>query len=213
MIRRIALGLLLLLPVLACAQLKPGIPVPGKDYVVLSTPQPTWGTGGIEVAEVFSYSCSHCAQFQPLVNRWKPTLASDVKFRYVPAVFGGVWDTTARAYLAAEAMGVQARTHDAVFKAFFIDRKVKTASIDELANLYASMGVDGAKFKSVMTGTTVSAKLNRARQFSLRAGVDSTPTLIINGKYRVTARTHEESLKVAEFLIAKERAALSAKTP
>lgn len=207
MIRRIALSLLLILPFSAGAQLKPGIPVPGKDYVVLTSPQPTWGVGGIEVAEVFSYTCIHCANFQPLVNAWKKKLPSDVKFRYVPSAFGGVNDNAARAFLAAEALGVQERTHDAIFKAVFIDKKIKTGSLEDFADAYALLGVDRAKILAVMNGTTVSAKLNRARQFAARTGINGTPMLVINGKYRITARTHEDTLRVAEFLIAKERAA------
>mgnify|MGYP006391336111 FL=1 len=62
-----------------------------------------------------------------------------------------------------------------------------------------------------MNGFTVSSKLNRARQFALRAGVNATPTLIVNGKYRITAKSLENSLQVADFLIQKERAAKKAK--
>ena len=211
MLRRIFIATLLLAPLTLSAQLKPSVPVAGKDYVVLSAPQPTWGTGGIEVAEVFSYSCVHCAEFQPLVNAWKKKLPADVRFTYVPAVFGGVWDNTARAYFAAEALGVQAKTHDAIFKAFFIDRKIKTGSVEELAGIYAGLGVNRKKMLDTMNGFTVSSKLNRARQFAVRAGVDSTPSLIVNGKYRVTAKSLESSLQVADFLVQKERAAKKAK--
>jgi thiol:disulfide interchange protein DsbA len=208
MIRRMFLSLLLLIPLVANAQLKPGIPVAGKDYIVLTAAQPKWGVGNLEIVEVFSYSCSHCAEFQPMVNDWKKTLPKDVNFRYVPAVFGGFWDATARAYFAAEALGVQAKTHDAIFKAIFIDKKIKRGTVEELADVYASLGVDRAKILSAMNGTTVSAKLNRSKLFTQRTGVDRTPTLIVNGKYRVIGRSNAESLKIAEFLIAKERAAL-----
>ena len=210
MIRRLVFSLLLLAPLAVGAQLKAGVPVAGKDYVVLNPAQPTWGTGGIEVAEVFGYTCIHCAQFQPLVNNWKKSLPADVKLRYVPAAFGGIWDNGARAFFASEALKVQERTHDAVFKAVFIDKKVKTASVEEFADVYASLGVDRAKILSVMYSTTVSGKVNRARQVAQRAGVNSTPTITVNGKYRITAKSHEESLKVAEYLVAKERAALPA---
>ena len=211
MIRRTLLALLFLAPFAASAQLKPGVPVAGKDYIVLAAAQPTWGTGGIEVAEVFSYSCIHCAEFQPMVNAWKKKLPADVKFVYVPAVFGGVWDNSARAFFAAEALGVQPRTHDAIFKAFFIDRSVKSGSVEDLADVYAKLGVNRTKMLETMNGFTVSSKLNRARQFALRAGVNATPTLIVNGKYRITAKSLENSLQVADFLIQKERAAKKAK--
>jgi thiol:disulfide interchange protein DsbA len=211
MIRSTLLALSFLVSSVASAQMQPGVPVAGKDYIVLSAPQPTWGTGGIEVAEVFSYSCIHCAQFQPLVNTWKKKLPADVKFVYVPAVFGGIWDNTARAYFAAEALGVLPRTHDAIFKAFFIDKSVKRGTVEELADIYAKLGVDRKKMLDTMNGFTVTSKLNRAKQFTQRTGVNATPTLIVNGKYRVTAKSLEDSLKVADFLVQKERAAKKAK--
>ena len=68
MLRRAVLILLALAPFAVSAQLKPGVPVAGRDYVVLTPPQPTWGTGGVEVVEVFSYACVHCAEFQPAVH-------------------------------------------------------------------------------------------------------------------------------------------------
>jgi thiol:disulfide interchange protein DsbA len=211
MIRSTLLALSFLVSSVASAQMQPGVPVAGKDYIVLSAPQPTWGTGGIEVAEVFSYSCIHCAQFQPLVNTWKKKLPADVKFVYVPAVFGGIWDNTARAYFAAEALGVLPSTHDAIFKAFFIDKSVKRGTVEELADIYAKLGVDRKKMLDTMNGFTVTSKLNRAKQFTQRTGVNATPTLIVNGKYRVTAKSLEDSLKVADFLVQKERAAKKAK--
>lgn len=211
MLRRLFFAFVLLAPLSLSAQMKPGIPVAGKDYVAFTAPQPTWGTGDIEVAEVFSYSCVHCAEFQPLVNAWKKKLPTDVRFTYVPAVFGGIWDNTARAFFAAEALGIEPKTHDAVFKAFFIDHKIKTGSLEELANFYTAYGIDSKKMLATMNGFTVSSKLNRARQFAVRAGVNSTPTLIVNGKYRITAKSHEESLRVAEYLIQKERASAPAK--
>lgn len=213
MIHRILLGLLLAAPMIATAQLQPGIPVAGKDYVVLSPAQPTWGTGKIEVAEVFSYSCIHCAEFQPLVNAWKKKQPADVRFTYVPAVFGGVWDNAARAYFAAESLGVLAKTHDAMFKAFFIDKTVKSGSIDDLADVYASLGVNRTKILDAMNGFTVSAKLNRAKQFALRTGVNSTPTMIINGTYRVLGGPgggQKGILTTTDFLVAKERASMKA---
>lgn len=209
MLRRIILGLLLTAPMLASAQLQPGIPVAGKDYVVLSPAQPTWGTGGIEVAEVMSYSCIHCAEFQPLVNAWKKNQAADVRFVYVPAAFGGIWDNAARAYFGAEALGVVAKTHDAMFKAYFIDKSVKSGSVEELADVYAKLGVDRKKILDAMNGFTVSAKLNRAKQFSMRTGVNSTPTIIVNGKYRVLGGPgggQKGILITTDYLVAKERA-------
>ena len=209
MIRRNLLALLLcLFPLAALAQpMLPGTPKEGVDYVTLPAPLPTFAPGKIEIAEVFSYGCVHCAEFQPFVNTWKKTMAKDVRWEYVPGAFGGHWDRFARAYFAAQILGVQEKTHDAVFKGIFVDRVVKTASAEELADLYARLGVDRAKFLATMSSEAVTTKLAKSRDFAQRTGVDSTPTLIVNGKYRVTGKSFEDNLRIATQLVAQERAA------
>jgi thiol:disulfide interchange protein DsbA len=182
----------------------------GVDYEVLAPAQPTFINGGkIEIAEVFSYQCIHCAEFQPLVNTWKRTMPSTARWQYVPAVFGSTWDNFARAFYAAEIMGIQQKTHDAVFKAVFVDKSIKGGSLDNIADMYAGLGVDRTKFLATMNSFGVTAKINRAKQFALRTGITATPTIIINGKYRLnvtTDRGFPGMLSTATYLIAKESA-------
>jgi thiol:disulfide interchange protein DsbA len=181
----------------------------GIDYEILEAPQPTWGRGKIEVAEVFGYTCPHCAHFQPLVNEWHKTLPADVRFEYVPAAFGGAWDALAKAFYAAEALGVRERTHDAVFDAIHNQHKLVGITDEEIADLYASLGVDRAKFLAQLTSFGTNAKIARARQFATRTGVTGTPTIIVNGKYRVNVtqdRSFKGMLATVDYLVALERA-------
>lgn len=198
----------------------PNAPEPrqGTDYEAIAIPQPTWAPadGRIEIAEVFSYQCVHCAEFQPLVTQYTSKLPADVRWQYVPAAFGGTWNDFARAYFAADIMGVQKRTHDAVFNGVFVEQKVKTGTPEDISNFYGTLGVDKAKFLATMTSFGVTAKLNRAKQFALATGVTATPTLIINGRWRVnvtTDRGFKGMLETANFIIQKERAAASTAAP
>src|SRR3546814_6257991 len=87
------------------------------------------------VVEVFGYVCPACANFQPLVSSWKTRLPSDVRFSYVPALFGGTWDDYARAFYAAESMGLVDRTHDAMYQAIHIERTRSEAHTSALQSL------------------------------------------------------------------------------
>lgn len=209
---RLLASLLLLLPFAVSAQ--SAEPRLGVDYEVLPTPQPTYdGKGKIEIAEVMGYTCIHCANLQPKVNEWKKKLGEDVRFVYVPAVFGGMWDNFARAFFAAEAMGMLDKTHNEVFKAVHLERKFRTGSLEEIADVYAGWGIDRNSFLSTMNSFAVNAKMNRAKQFAQRTGVSSTPTIIVAGKYRVMAtrdRGQDGQLATVDWLIAKERAAIAA---
>ena len=117
------------------------------------------------------------------------TLPADVRFTYVPAVFT-TDDAFARAYFAAETLGALARTHDAMFRAIHDDRMLPTQCHRRRDRrvLRRSTGVDPAKFKAAMPARRSTAKLQRAREFALRSGVEGTPTLIVNGRYRVRGR-------------------------
>src|SRR5690606_7533691 len=189
----------------------PGGPPPreGVDFEILPLPQPTYGSGdGIEVAEVFSYTCIHCANLQPYLNAWHERLPADVRFVYVPAAFGGVVDNFARAYFASEAMGLLEKTHDALFSAVLVERRIRTGSEEELADWYAAQGADRDVFLSTMRSSAVTGKLNRARQFALNTGVRSTPTIIVAGKYRAVATREggmEGLLNTVDWLVARER--------
>jgi thiol:disulfide interchange protein DsbA len=161
----------------------------------------------IEVVEVFGYWCHHCAEFQPKVEAWKQALSADVRFTYVPAVFSDD-DPFARAYFAAADAGALDRTHDELFRAIHDDRILATnATIDEIAWFYGEHGLVPAKMKVAMTSPATTARLQRARDFALRSGVEGTPALVINGRYRVRGRTHDDTLRIASQLIAQLRAA------
>src|SRR5690606_23371332 len=128
-----------------------------------------------------------CAMFQPLVNTWKARLGPDVRFTYVPAPFGGNWDPFVRAYYTAEAMGIADRSHDGIFKAIHVDRSLKgergTDSAQDIAKVYAQYGADPAQFASTMASFTVNAKFGRAKQYIAQQRANSTPTMIVNGRY------------------------------
>ena len=108
----------------AAAQAPP--PVAGTDYVELPGGQPFDTTDGrIEVVEFFGYVCPFCAAVQPTVRAMKAKLPADVRMIYVPAAFGSMWDTYAKAYYTAEAMGVVDQSHDAMYRAIHIDKTLK----------------------------------------------------------------------------------------
>lgn len=190
------------------------VPVPGTDYMEIAGGQPFQpGTGKIEVVEAFGYTCPHCANFEPLVAAWKAKLPADVQFTPVAAPFGGYWVPYAKAFYTAEAMGLLGKTHEAMFRAIHVERSLPVQPLptpEQIAGFYARYGANPQQFISTMSSFAVDAKLKRAEQFLTRSGVDSTPTLVVDGKYRVTAKTLEESLRVAEHLIAQQRASRAA---
>jgi len=191
-------------------------PVEGVDYVAIANGQPfDPANGQVEVVEVFGYVCPACNMFQPVVRAWKAQLPANVRFTYVPAQFGGTWDRYARAYYASDAMGLVPRTHDLLYNAIHLDQTLKGErgedSVQDIAAFYARFGVDPQQFASTMSSFAIDGKLRKAKQFTTRVGIEGTPTIIIDGKYRVLGKTREDELRIADQLIAQELAAIGAK--
>lgn len=186
-------------------------PVEGTDYVLIPNGEPFEPANGqVEVVEVFGYTCPHCATFQPLMASWKGKMPADVRVTYVPAPFGGYWIPYAKAYYAAEALGVLDQTHDAMFNALHVQRALPIQGVtpEEVGNWYATnSSADAAEFAATMESFGTDAKLKRASQFIQRSGVDGTPTMVVAGKYKVTGKSLQDNLRIASHLVAMERAA------
>jgi len=207
--RRAFAAALLALSILLPAAAQDRTPVEGVDYVVIPDGQP-WAPldGRIEVVEVFSYGCIHCFHFQRLMDAWAPKQADDVRVTYLPAAFSAA-DTFARGFFAGQALGIEAKAHRAMFSAVNEGSRLPRsgAGIDAVAAVYAEQGgASQATIRTAMTSAATDEKLNAARAFAVRSGIEGTPTLIINGRYRVTARSLDDTLTVASQLIARERA-------
>ena len=180
----------------------------GQQYEVLATPLATQAVDKIEVVELFWYGCSHCFHFEPQISEWLKKKPADVNFRRLPAVFDPRWVPHARAYFAAEALGVLEKFHSPLFKAIHEEEK-KIFDDESLIRFAASLGIDDAAFKDAFTGFAVDGKVKQAMQYTRGSGITGVPSIIVNGKYRTGAQLaggQDKVLKVVDFLVDKERA-------
>lgn len=186
-------------------------PVAGTDYVLIEGGQP-WEPqdGTVEVAEMFNYICPACYSFDPTLRNWKAKQPADVRVVYVPAQFRPDFVPYAKAYFAAETLGIEEKSHAAVYEAIHVKHSIPAEGDkpDEakVAEFYTAYGVSAAQFLSTMKSFAIAGKVNKANQFALRSKVEGTPSLIVNGKYLVKGRSWEDMLRITDHLIAMERA-------
>ena len=202
------LGLLLtgvMLASVACADdvAAPAAPAAweaGKSYFVIDPPQPTSSGDTIEVLEVFSYAC------QPYAEQIKQALPAYASFSYMPAIFNAQWEPYARAFYAAQSLGVLESTHQALFDALHRDH-MPLRTIEDLASFYAQHGTDRAKFLSAASSFETESKLSHAIQTVKNDGIDGTPSIVVAGKYRVTGQSaggSPQMIELINFLVKKE---------
>lgn len=200
-----ALVLMLLLPVAGRAAV-PAAPVEGRDFVAIDGGAPFAPAPDIEIAEVFAYSCSHCWELQSALEAWKGSLPKGVRLTYVPAVYS-IEDPFARAFFAAEQAGATPRLHEALYRAVHVyGTLAHNATIDELAAWFGQHGLDPARMRAAMLAPAMDARMRAGHDFALRSDIPGTPTLIVAGRYRVTARTRDDTLRIARQLAERLRA-------
>lgn len=183
--------------------------VAGKHYRVIATPVPTADANKIEVVEAFGYWCPHCNAFEPMLAPWTKTLSEDVTFENMPVVFSRSHELMARAYYVADLLGVKEKVHQAIYDALHLQR-VRFRDAEQVADLFADYGVDRDKVLKEMNGFSVGMKLKMGASRSKGYEVQGVPSLIVNGKYIVSASeagSNANMLRVVEYLIEKERSA------
>jgi protein dithiol oxidoreductase (disulfide-forming) len=174
------------------------------------------------VTEVFSYACPACNIFQPTVHKLKQSLPANAVLDYLPAAFNPTedWPMFQLAYVTAQVLGVDQQTHDAMFDAVWKgsgdlsitdpnrNLKSRMPSIEDAAKFYNQRaGVPVDKFVATSKSFSVDLKVRTAEDLIKAYRVDRTPTIIVNGKYRLhveSAGGEAQLIELVNYLVAKE---------
>jgi protein dithiol oxidoreductase (disulfide-forming) len=197
--------------------------IEGTDYVLLTpTQQTSVPAGKVEVMEVFSYACPACNNFQPVVTELKRVLPANAQLVFLPAAFNPAedWPMFQRAYFAAQFLGIAERTHQGMFDAVWKTGELAVAdpstqrlknplpTIEDAARVYARLaGVKPETFLGTAKSFSVDMKMRAADSQIMAMQVDSTPTIVVNGKYRVNRsalKTNDELIELVKYLVARE---------
>jgi thiol:disulfide interchange protein DsbA len=205
--------------------------VEGRDYAVLNQAQQTSVPAGkVEVLEVFSYGCPACNRFQPIMALLKKGLPPTAQLAYLPAAFNTAedWPMFQRAYFAAQALGIAERTHPLMYDAVWKTGELATTdyptnrlkssqpTIEQAAQAYARWtGVKAADFLATARSFSVEVRMRGADAQVLAMQVPGTPTLVVDGRYRIAENVISEALHtgspdqvipLVRFLVEKARA-------
>lgn len=185
-----------------------------SDYTTVSGGKPYRPQAGkIEVVEFFNYACPACNAFEPLFEAWRAKLPADVNLVFVPADFREDFSVYARAYYAAELLGIADKAHQAVYRGIHSEHSLPGEGAlpdkDVIAGFYAHYGTTKPAFLDAMDSFAVNTRMSQGHQFMMQSQIRSTPSLIIDGKYLVNGTGFEDKLRIASLLIERQRKASS----
>jgi thiol:disulfide interchange protein DsbA len=205
------------------AAAEPGAPwVEGRHYFRIPQPVPP-RPGAVTVTEVFSYGCPACNAFLPYMESLEKKLPAGVTAEYVPAswVVAENWPLFQRAYVTAKALGVAKQAHSAMFQAIWgpngelaiMDSRTgrlrsPLPSIQDVARFYERFTkVPATKFIETSKSFAVEVEVKKADSVIKAYLADSTPTVVVNGKYRLEPRSAggaEQAVTLTLWLLQQE---------
>ena len=178
----------------------------GEHFVRLVPTQPTvGGADKVEVAEVFYYLCPHCDTFEPVINGWAANKPANVRFVQIPAMWNNILVLHARLYYTQQVLARNgviedgAAFHAAVFREIHT-RRNQLRSEDAIRAFFGRYGVSAEEFDRTWNSFEVAQKLRLAQDLARRYGVRSTPTIVVNGKYRSSAAEVGSNANLMELI-------------
>jgi protein dithiol oxidoreductase (disulfide-forming) len=180
----------------------------GQDYTLLAEPVRPVDPTKIEVTEVFAFTCPHCMHFEPILAAWAKKLPADVNFVQVHTSWRSDMEPYQRGFYTALTLKVKDKVQMAVFNALHTEHK-DLSSAQAWADFLSAYGVDKKTVLNTYDSFGVTSQINQANARTRGYKTTGTPEIVVDGKYRVSARTsgtQEDMLKVTDFLVNKIRA-------
>ncbi|WP_106182912.1 thiol:disulfide interchange protein DsbA/DsbL [Candidatus Pandoraea novymonadis] len=166
----------------------------GTNYTKLSIPQITNSPGKIEVTEFFFYACKHCHLLNPLIDQWAKKQKKDVVVKHIPVTFEARFEPHAIMYYALSALGRDTDLTPKIFNAIHIEKNYLLTA-EAQANYLNKFGIDKKNFLNVYNAFSTKNQVNQAKKIAYDYKVDSTPAIVIQGKYLLSPDKTAELLE------------------
>ena len=178
--------------------------IAGKDYEILKTTTPVKNQKIIHVTEFFSFGCPWCFRIEPSLNKWVQQQKSTVSFKKVPVVFNKDWQYYAKAYYAAEALGIGNKLNIAIFQAIQ-EKKLVLNNDQAMIDFFIKEGVTPATAESAFKySTSIDLSIKNGLALMAKDRISAVPAFVVNNQFKtdlLMAKTEERLFAILNFLM------------
>ena len=196
----------------------------GKHYFEIKPAQrpPDAPAGVVEVTEVFSYGCVYCNRAIPLMEKIKKSLPANARMGYLPASFNASesWPMFQRVFYTLVALGQIEKLNNTVYSGVWTSKELSVVAddgrslkkpqptLEDAAKfLEKKAGIKPEQFLATAKSFSVEANCRRADQLVKAYRIEGTPSLVVNGRYRVnmqSVKSEPDLIELVNWLVAKE---------
>lgn len=136
------------------------------------------------VYEFFYYGCSHCMRMNQRLENLKKKYKDNYEFVKVPIAFNSVSEMAASHYYISDALNIEKEFSNDYYRNIVIQ---KNPVSDNLAIDLMSYYVDKETVLNNLNSHYLKKNIETAKEKMLEYKITSTPTYVINGKYKINA--------------------------
>ena len=173
---------------------QPKVYVPGVNEILSDDHVYGKNDSKVTLVEYADFECPACGQMYPIIKQLEQAYGDKVRFVYRNFPIPGHVNGPAAAY-AAGAAGNQEKFFEMAGLLFTnqtawaaMDSNTLATTLDSYAQ---SLGLNMDKFNADEASDAVKAKVDKDAQSGVKAGVDATPTLFLNG-VQIQPATYDE---------------------
>jgi protein-disulfide isomerase len=132
------------------------------------------------LVEFYDYNCPYCRASLPAVEKFYNEHKNDTRFAFIEFPIKGPDSTVA----AKVALAARNQPDKYLMLHFLLMAETELVNSDVLMADAQKAGLDMAKLKADMEKPEIDAAIKASHDLAVRAGIDGTPTFILNGVMR-----------------------------
>ncbi|RUO56866.1 thiol:disulfide interchange protein DsbA/DsbL [Pseudidiomarina homiensis] len=160
------------------------------------------GTEEPIITEYFSFFCGACYRFEPIAQAMAEKYPQAFEKSHVSFInYKGQGMMMNQAWALAQRLDKEKEISAAIFQRNFAQGNM-IGSKEDFEAIFATNGVEKADFNKMINSFGVRGMANKMDREASNYGVNSTPTFIVNGKYKLIPQGFSESQNFADDFIA-----------